>query len=225
MVFALTGSKLAAANSFTKGDGSPPKLRESSIMSQVRAERTQRGPAIVTVLRADLAAPGDAWAVSVFKRSRDGYEVRAYQPATGTELYTMLSFRDIASAAASSRGLPPGTARREHAISPAATRALHAGDPVPAPAESAPPTPFALPRKSVAKWVRETLPHAVEVYYRTGASMPSLRLSEAYFSGLDGQRGRETAEFARRDAKTKLGMPPQATSGLPPRGAEPRACY
>jgi hypothetical protein len=224
MVFTLTGAKLTTANSFTTRDGSPSPLRESSVLSQIRAERTQRGAPMVTVVRSDLTAPGDTWAVSVFKRSKDGYEVRAFSPATGRELSHVLSFRDIAAAAAlSSAASAPS--RHAHSISPAATRCLHDGAPVPPPAVAVPPTPFALPRRNKDKWVRDTLPYSVEVYHRPGASGPSLRLRESFFSGLDRQRGREKEEFARRDAKTKLGKPPQSTSGLPPRGAEPRACY
>ena len=103
-------------------------------------------------------------------------------------------------------------------------RALHAGSPVKTPGPPRAPTPFALPRVAVTKWVEDVLPYAVELHYRPGASKPSLRLKQRFFAGMEGKRSREAAEYARRDAKTALGMPPQSTAGLPPRGAEPR-CY
>ena len=50
---------------------------------------------MVTVVREDLSTPGDPWAVSVWHRRVDGYEVRAYQPATGCEVYCTLAFCEV----------------------------------------------------------------------------------------------------------------------------------
>ena len=175
----------------------------------------------VTVVREDLSTPGDPWAVSVWHRRVDGYEVRAYQPATGTEIGFVLSFCEIAAAASRVEYDPAAAAKT---VSADTLRALHAGSPVSTPGPPRAPTPFALPRVAVTKWVEDVLPYAVELHYRPGASKPSLRLKQRFFAGMEGKRSREAAEYARRDAKTALGMPPQVTSGPPPRGAEPR-CY
>ena len=91
----LTGSKLSVANSFKNAKGEEPKLNEASVASQVRSERRQRGEPLVTVLRQDLSTPGDTWAVSVFRRGKDAFEVRAYQPATGCEVYCTLAFCEV----------------------------------------------------------------------------------------------------------------------------------